>query len=1141
MKLNKKIFIKISYLIILIATFIICASNFIEAAPRVRETGIETEAKVAYFTESNFFEEIKDDKGNITRRLGYGYDLLQTIGQYENMNYTYDKCNRAEGLEKLKNGEVDLMLGISKTDERAKSGVLFPQLPMGTETYYLYTTEEHQDDYIDYSNIEGKTIAVEKSSILATELDSWNTENDLHLNIVEFDTQLDNNFDQILKDTNADLIAYCDIYLTMSSGLYPVCEFGASEIYLAVSSNRKDLLDLINSGQTSILLDNQAYLTDLASKYFNDTPTRRMLSSLEKTWILQNKVLNIGYYDYFPFVTDKDNSAEGVFVEVLKSIFEKFNIEVEFKYQKYSEYSKMINDLRNGTLDLIMPSYGSIYKAENENVLVTQSVIASKIKIIYANEKFDNVFDDGITSGYTIAILEDSPLQKNFVNEYLPNCNVLICADLADCLKNVKNGKADFTIISNYRQSTWLSEKDNYYVKDTDYIVNYKYAVSNESNSLLTIINRGLNIIGSENIQNYMVSYIEKNQTVPFSFGDFVKNHIAMVIVIVIILVVVIMIALYWGITKTKVRHNLERLVTHDPLTGILNRRAYNHALQSLKKTQIPHDFVVYVSDIDNLKQTNDTIGHDAGDELIKTYADIVNRYFSQIGTLYKTGGDEFIGLLYTDKETLIDVMDEIKNICSYYKGELIDKVDFSYGIAFASDYENPNIDKLFHIAENAMYKLKESKKEYVPEPKNVTKSYKGWHDSLTKLYTMEEFYRIYNDQTNDVYNLSNEPVIICFNINSFKRYNKRYGFDEGTRLLKDLGDVLAKVFGNRRCSRFSEDRFFCITPNYKIDEKIKQVFKEFDQDHSDRFVTLRAGVCTIDGTALIETYCDEARLACDSDKSEYESHYVKYTRKIGKNYEIRQYVLENIDNAIKNGEIVAFYQPKVNPHNNKLVGFEALARWNSAEKGMISPGDFIPVLDEYNVTYKVDFEILKQTAKHMHNMLKKGLKPYPVSFNISRIDFNVLDICSEINNILDMYELPHRLFQIEITETTILSNLEFIKKEVSRFKENGYDVLMDDFGSAYSSLGTLREIDFDEIKIDGSFMFNFSQKSRTILDSTLNLCKELKIKACVEGVETFEQVQYLKKLKVDEIQGYYYGKPLDFKSTIDKWFNKNE
>ncbi len=1141
MSFSKKIILKISYLILLIASIFAYSNVSINAMP----ISGEVSASVAYFTESNFFEEIKNDTDKVTRRLGYGYDYLQAIGQYENITYSYDKVDRATGLKKLKSGEDDIMLGISKTEAREKY-MLFPQLPMGTETYYLYSKEEDSSKYADYSDFMGKTVAVEKNSVLYDELNDWNNSNDEYdINIVEFDTEESNDFDNIFSLTNADLIAYCDIYLTTESGLYPVVEFGASEIYMAVSKKctiANELIDLIDHGQSAILRDNQSYLTDLANKYFSNTPARRMLSSMEKSWITQNKVLNVGYYDYFPMVTGSEEDVEGAFVTILETILDKFELNFEIKYHKYTEYSKMISDLNNGKLNLIMPSYGSVYKAEKDNVLTTNSVLASTIKIIYSDSKFDGALTNGDTNSYTIAILGDSPMQNNFVKEYLPNCKTIICSDLKDCLRCVSNGNADFTIISNYRQSVWVDEKASFKVADTDYIINYKFALSNGSTSLLTIINRGLNIIGNENIQNIVVSYIEQNQKTSFSLSTWIKNHIVAVILIVIVLVVLVMIALYWCISKTKVRHNLERLATHDALTGIQNRRAYNLAVSNIKKYSLEDTFAIYVSDIDNLKQTNDTKGHDAGDELIKAYASIANKYFSQIGTLYKTGGDEFVALLNSDRETLNSVIELIINECSLYKGDVVDKIDFSYGVSYAKDLERTNFDNLYHIAEENMYTQKESKKEYKQQTGYVLASESKYaRDKLTNLYTMDQFYLIYSDLNNEIYKLSSKPVIVSINVNSFKRYNKRFGFDEGSKLLVEIAQIMAKAFGMNRCSRFSEDKFFAIAPDFKIEEKIKSIFDEFGNNHTERFVTLRAGLCKMSGNDSIVTYCDNARLACESDKSEYESHYVLYSNILAENYEIKQYVLENIDKAIKDKEIVAYYQPKVNPYNGKLTGFEALARWISKEKGMISPGQFIPVLDEYNITYKVDFEVLKQTAENMNIMLKQGLKPVPVSFNISRVDFNVLDICGEINNIIDSYNLPHKYFQIEITETVIMSNMAFIKQEVEKFKNNGYDVLMDDFGSAYSSLGNLREIDFDEIKIDASFMFNFSSKSRIILETTLKLCRELKIKACVEGVETYEQVQFLKKLKVDEIQGYYYGKPINYIDTINKWFRDIE
>ena len=1139
MNIKKKIVIKISYIItlfLLFFTFYNIKSNANgNLNPQITS---RTECKVAYFTEPNFFEEITDNNGNLTRRLGYAYDYLQSIGQYENIDFTYEKFDRASGIEKLINNEVDMILGVSKTDERIDAGILYPQLPMGSETYYLYSNEENSSKYEDYSDLYGKTVAVERGTILVDELKKWSLENELSLNIVEFEGKIGNDFDEILSTCNCDILAYCDLYLNASSNLHPICEFSASEIYLAVNSEKSDLLSLINFAQSSIIQDDQSFLTDLANRYYSDTPSRRMLSSVEKSWISQNKVIDVGYYDYYPFINDSNGDVKGAFVNILNQIFEVFDLKLEFNFYKYTEYSLMLEDLKKGVIDMVMPSYGSIYKAENDDVLVTNTVVTSSIKLIYKDTKCNNLLNDDL-SNYTVAIVKDSPLHLNFVNEYMSDCTRIYCSDFNECLNMVKNGKADFTFVSNYRQGLWLSEKNNFIIEDTNLKINYKIALANEYTSLLSILNRGLSIIGSDNIQNTIVGYMEQNQVVPFSFLNLIEEHIALTILIIVILVIIIISALYWCISKTKQRHNLQYQATHDTLTGILNRRAFNQALEMLKKHPIDNDFTVYVSDIDNLKVTNDSIGHDAGDELIKVYAKIANKYLSPLGTLYKTGGDEFIGLLYTDKESIKIATDSIFKECIEYKGELIDKVEFSYGAAFAKNFSNPNINNMINIAEERMYNLKTERKKKATNTFLHTEN-KFNLDTLTNLYMMEEFYYIYNDFNNDIYKLNQNPVVLAFNINSFKSYNKKYGFDEGSKLLIDLSRLLEKYFGKKRCARFAEDKFFVIAPNVNIEEKIEQIFVDFKNSCSEMFATLRVGICEIDGHEQIDIYCDRARLACDLDKSEYESHYLKFNNVLGKDYETRQYILENIDKAIENNEIVAYYQPKFNPYTNKLTGFESLARWISKEKGFIPPSIFIPVLDEYNITYKIDLEILKQTAKNMRKLIDNGYKVVPVSFNISRIDFNVVDISKKINDIIDSYNLPHKYFQIEITETTILSNIEFIKEEIRKFKNDGYDVLMDDFGSAYSSLATLREIDFDEIKIDSSFMFNFTEKSQTILTIVINLCKELKIKTCVEGVESYNQVLFLKKLKADEIQGYYYGKPENVETCIKKYILKD-
>lgn len=478
MNIKKKILIKTSYFIILIFLSFSFFNIKLNAKDlRTPQTASNTSCNVAYFTEPNFFEEITDKSGNITRRLGYAYDYLQTIGQYENIDFTYEKIDRANGIKKLINNEIDMILGVSKTEERENAGILYPQLPMGTETYYLYSKDEDASMYQDYSNLCGKTVAVEQGTILIEELKKWNIDNNLDLNIVEFEGKINNCFDEIFDTTNCDLLAYCDLYLNANSGLYPICEYSASEIYLAISSTRLDLLSLINTAQSNIIQDDQSFLTDLANRYYSDTPSRRMLSTVEKSWISQNETIDIGYYDYYPFINDSSKGdVQGSFVNILNQIFQIYGLELNFNFYKYSNYSAMIEDLKTGVLDMVMPSYGSIYKAENEGILVTNTVVTSTIKLIYTNSSYKNILDDDL-SKYTVAIVSDSPLHLNFANEYLPDCERIYCSDLSECLNMVKNGKADFTFVSNYRQSLWINEKDNFIVADTNLKINYKIAL----------------------------------------------------------------------------------------------------------------------------------------------------------------------------------------------------------------------------------------------------------------------------------------------------------------------------------------------------------------------------------------------------------------------------------------------------------------------------------------------------------------------------------------------------------------------------------------------------------------------------------------------------------------------------------------
>ena len=226
------------------------------------------------------------------------------------------------------------------------------------------------------------------------------------------------------------------------------------------------------------------------------------------------------------------------------------------------------------------------------------------------------------------------------------------------------------------------------------------------------------------------------------------------------------------------------------------------------------------------------------------------------------------------------------------------------------------------------------------------------------------------------------------------------------------------------------------------------------------------------------------------------------------------QYVIENIDRAINENWITAFYQPIVRATSRKVCDEEALARWIDPEKGMMSPADFIPVLEDSRLIYKVDLHICDVIIERLKNQFHTGLTIVPVSINLSRTDFEFLTI--------------------EITESVIGQNLDFMKSQILRFQELGFKVWMDDFGSGYSSLDLLRELQFDVIKFDMRFMRQFENpKSRVLLTELMRMAISLNIETVTEGVETPEQVEFLSEIGCTKMQGYYFCKPIPWEQIV--------
>ena len=247
----------------------------------------------------------------------------------------------------------------------------------------------------------------------------------------------------------------------------------------------------------------------------------------------------------------------------------------------------------------------------------------------------------------------------------------------------------------------------------------------------------------------------------------------------------------------------------------------------------------------------------------------------------------------------------------------------------------------------------------------------------------------------------------------------------------------------------------------------------------------------------------------------------------------LEQFIADNFDDALARGHIRPFYQPVIRTISRQLCSFEALARWVDPQRGILPPDRFIPVLERNKSIHRLDAAIIRQVCATIRERMDAGEVPIPVSVNLSRMDFALCDIFTVVDDIVTQYQIPHDFLYIEITESLMAEQESRMHDIVDRFHAAGYQIWMDDFGSAYSSLNVLKDYEFDEIKLDMRFLSSFNQRSRRILTAVIQMAKEIDIHTLAEGVETQEQLRYLRNIGCEKVQGFYFGRPMPLADAL--------
>lgn len=374
------------------------------------------------------------------------------------------------------------------------------------------------------------------------------------------------------------------------------------------------------------------------------------------------------------------------------------------------------------------------------------------------------------------------------------------------------------------------------------------------------------------------------------------------------------------------------------------------------------------------------------------------------------------------------------------------------------------------------------------------------------------------------------EFAFVQFDIKSFKFLNENYGEEFGNEILNNILNILKFYSSNTFIfSRLTADVFMFVTTYRKREDIIRFINELEPQINHYKDVSFR--ICF--GINFAEDLTKQprfngdcaaiARFACKRDAI---SRYVIYDNALRSNQRHKKDLEDNLRIAITNHEFVMFLQPKYDIETKEVHGAEALVRWVRPDGITVPPNDFIPLAEENGFVKEIDHFIWEEACKTIRNWIDKGKKPVPISVNVSRAHLENRDFITILNSYITRYDIPKNYLEIEITETIQNDNTD---ASIIALKQDGFTLLMDDFGSGYSSLKMINETPFDVLKIDRSFLTSFldSDRGKKIIAHTINMSQDIGLDMIAEGVETTAQEEFLLANGCRYAQGYLFSRPI--------------
>lgn len=389
-------------------------------------------------------------------------------------------------------------------------------------------------------------------------------------------------------------------------------------------------------------------------------------------------------------------------------------------------------------------------------------------------------------------------------------------------------------------------------------------------------------------------------------------------------------------------------------------------------------------------------------------------------------------------------------------------------------------------------------------------------------------------------------PAVIYVDVKSMLAYNNHYGYEKGDELIKLIGEAIKEAFPNQFVGRGDNDHFIIVTDfsgEETIEEKINGINRRVRRDAFGNTDGICVGVCVIKPDQNASDALDCARQALKDIGTDLNKTCSFYSVVKDDSYWRERYIIENFETALENKWIKVYYQPIVRTETGKITILEALARWIDPIRGMISPGEFIPVLSRYHLLYKLDLYMVEEVCREYGVREEVGLPLIPVSVNFSAQDFDYVDVPNSIEEIMASYGIDPGMIIVEITEKEVAKGTDHFRDQLRQIRADGHRLWIDDFGSEYSSIKVFSQYDVDRIKFDMDLLRHLDDNggvNRRIMKALVNVCREIGVRTLAEGVETEAQLQFLKEIDCDMAQGFYFFKPDPLEVSVYKFTHRS-